>query len=467
MNENSNDNFDRPTAPISSGTPQFFNDAMAANMQPQTSETKKKSPLMIIIIAAGAIIAVVAAIILIISLTKNQNINNFEDNKQAGEMDTKAIFDKNAPIPAKGEGGYGYINPQNGEWVLDAKYEEAGQFYGNYASVTYSDKKAIINRKGEEKGTAKYTDEISYHIDENVWTVGTDVYNGAIEKINPDKTTSSYVGYGYAFVVPDRKDGQQINDPGYLVNVTTGETFYQCEHSGCSFGITFGADDDNKYLVVYEYGKNTKILKLDSKEEVYKTANTNFLTKLFEGIFIEKDKTTKEVKKYVTISDGKAKTSTKRPDTPEDTSISRSGKYFIKSCDEKMGIVDSDKKEIVGCEYNDVFPVSVSSYKHGLANDKELVILQNEEKTVLYDLKSAKALKEYETSNIIIYEDSAFFGIYVNKDEQKLCNMFDVGIDCATVKTKNLEVYSTYAKSGDIYYSYELKPIKNGGGNEK
>ena len=132
-----------------------------------------------------------------------------------------------------------------------------------------------------------------------------------------------------------------------------------------------------------------------------------------------------------------------------------------------MGIVDSDKKEIVGCEYNDVFPISVSSYKHGLANDKELVILQNEEKTVLYDLKSAKALKEYETSNIIIYEDSAFFGIYVNKDEQKLCNIFDVGIDCATVKTKNLEVYSTYAKSGDIYYSYELKPIKNGGGNEK
>ena len=169
MNENSNDNFDRPTAPISSSTPQFFNDAMAANMQPQTSETKKKSPLMIIIIAAGAIIAVVAAIILIISLTKNQNINNFEDNKQAGEMDTKAIFDKNAPIPAKGEGGYGYINPQNGEWVLDAKYEEAGQFYGNYASVTYSEKKAIINRKGEEKVTAKYTDEISYHIDGNVW----------------------------------------------------------------------------------------------------------------------------------------------------------------------------------------------------------------------------------------------------------------------------------------------------------
>ena len=102
-----------------------------------------------------------------------------------------------------------------------------------------------------------------------------------------------------------------------------------------------------------------------------------------------------------------------------------------------------------------------------MANDKELVILQNEEKTVLYDLKSAKALKEYESSNIIIYEDSAFFGIYVNKDEQKLCNIFDVGIDCATVKTKNLEVYSTYAKSGDIYYSYELKPIKNGGGNEK
>ena len=234
MNENSNDNFDRPTAPISSNTPQFFNDAMAANMQPQTSETKKKSPLMIIIIAAGAIIAVVAAIILIISLTKNQNINNFEDNKQAGEMDTKAIFDKNAPIPTKGEGGYGYINPQNGEWVLDAKYEEAGQFYGNYASVTYSEKKAIINRNGEEKVTAKYTDEISYHIDENVWTVGTDVYNGAIEKINPDKTTSSYVGYGYAFVVPDRKEGQQINDPGYLVNVTTGETFYQCEHSGLS-----------------------------------------------------------------------------------------------------------------------------------------------------------------------------------------------------------------------------------------
>ena len=73
MNENSNDNFDRPTAPISSGTPQFFNDAMSANDNSHSNTSSASGKHRFILIGAGifVIIAIIAIVAVVVSRVTN------------------------------------------------------------------------------------------------------------------------------------------------------------------------------------------------------------------------------------------------------------------------------------------------------------------------------------------------------------------------------------------------------------
>ena len=63
--------------------------------------------------------------------------------------ETDSVFSSGMLGAQKDGGLWGYVS-SDGEWVIDAKYDDVTQFAGNYAAVTLGSKHMLIDSDGNE-----------------------------------------------------------------------------------------------------------------------------------------------------------------------------------------------------------------------------------------------------------------------------------------------------------------------------
>ena len=474
--------FDRPGAIVSSSPDEQQNVKPVKVKEPapvspqspyvpeQTPRTRNKMPLFIGI-GAVALVAIVVTVVVI--LINSGNKIDLGAPAVAGEPNLAGLFDKTAPIPYRGSkiSQYGYIDPSTGEWVIESQFTEADPFYGEYARVRKDEQDMVINRKGEvvlNGGPIK----IRYDIDENVWIMGKAVFNGEMKKAHPDTAMANYLGYGYAFVIPENEDKESSWKTGisYVVKVENGERVYECQMLSCSVTLNSGKTDDNIYAVVVEAetnGRNVKtnkIINLADGKELYNIPTTNRIAKVSDGVFVEKEKATGKTANYIIIENDEAKRATNAPAKDSIRSISRSGKYFKVSCDAKNGfkITDIDNNELLACTRQPYWELSKNVYKRLEKEDKEVILYYDDGNVHVYDLKNKKDLKVYENVGAVTtYDNSAFIGVSLGEGNAKICNILALDKDCVEVGKKTVTAYPTFFKTDEQTYSYDLKEVRH------
>ncbi len=458
-----------PKAPkpskVEEPAPMFFQEPAVIPVAPVRERTRSKKPLFIGIgaVAVLAIVGVVVAVLII-----NSNKVTPDDSKVAGRVNLTALFDKDAPIPYRTTkvAKYGYVNPNTSDWVIPREYDVAGPFYGKYAKVRQYDTDMIINRKGEVVVKSIDNAKIDYDIDENVWIVGNDVYNGELQKANPDDSTASYLKYGYAAVVPSKNDDENSffsSGIPYIAKVENAEKVYDCGKANCSYILSSGLSDDNIYVVVHYIFAETKIVSLNSGKELYTAPSNNKLVKSTEGVFAEIDSSTKKTVKYISVDKDGISSSNTKPTTEYNSSLSKSKKYYRQFCDAKSGskIVDDSGNEIVPCGIEKMWDLSKNTYKNLANNGKEAVIILEKDGAHLYDLKEKKDIKVYAGAyNVEVFDNSSFIMITKDKGKKQMCNIFEPDLDCVTIEGSPL-VFPTFFSADKKIYSYELKVMSN------
>ena len=452
-------------------TPQFFGEAaMAANPYPtqrtRSPRTSMRKPLIIGGIAIGAI-ALIAIIILAISGVTGGG-TKIESTKVAGEMNVGAIFDDSAPIPMRTSPitPYGYITQDGKKWITPKQYTYAEQFYGGYAKAKFDGKVVIIDREGKTVIEQPENVDVHYDIRENVWIVGTDIYNVEMEKANEDGSKAAYSGYGYAFVVPTKAEGDASSYTTgipYLVKVENGEKVYSCEVAGCNISVTKGYTDNKIYLIMVSEGQGSKIIDPEANKVLYEISNNEFFAREFEGVYAQYTRKTSTLKKHVVINDGSAKAQDNRPEKISKVSVSNSDKYFIKGCNGKgYKIVDTDGGEVLGCSTAPRIYLSEIVYRRFEKDNKEVIVQYADDGYELYDLKEKKAFKKYSgITDFELYEDSPFVRIVKKDGKNYICNVLGSENDCIEYDGKlKVEPYVTYIVIDGKTYSHNLKEVK-------
>ncbi len=481
INSGDGGSFDRPGAIVSSSPDEQQNVKPVKVKEPapvspqspyvpeQTPRTRNKMPLFI---GIGAVALVAIVITVVVVLINSGNKIDLGNPAVAGEPNLAGLFDKTAPIPYRGSkiSQYGYIDPNTGEWVIDSQYAEADPFYGEYARVRKNEEDMIINRKGEivQKSGQK---RIKYDIEENVWTIGRNVFNGEMKKANPEGSMATYLGDGYAFVVPENEDEEStwMNGIPYIVKVENTEKIYECKNLVCSATIGYGRTDGNIYAIVVESDhkdrsiKNNDIIDLSNGKKIYSAPVTNTLAKKSDGIFVERTKETKKIVNYIIVDNGEAKKQSSLPTENALRSISYSNKYYKKDCGSKNGfkITDDADNEILPCTRQPYWELSKNVYKRLEKEGKEVILFYDNGNLHVYDLKSNKDLKVYENVGAAIpYENSVFINISLGNNNHKICNILALDKDCVEVGEETVIAYPTYFIAGDRTYSYYLKEVR-------
>ncbi len=446
--------------------PMFFQEPAPSIASPARTERNRSKKPLLIGMSVVAVLAVVAVVVVVVLITNNKAI--VDDPKVAGRVNLAGLFDKDAPIPYRTTkiAKYGYVNPNTSEWVIPRVYDTVGPFYGQYAKVRQDETYMVINRKGEVVVESKNGAKIDYDIDENVWTVGKDIYNGEFQKANPDNSTASNLGYGYASVIPlENNDKNTAFSSGipYIIKIENAERIYDCGKVGCDYILSYGRSDDDIYAIVHYFAKETKIINLKDGKELYVAPSNNKIAKQSDGVFAEISSKNKKIVQYIIVDNNQVSTSGSKPSDDYKKSISHSGKYFKETCDDKKGfkIIDGSNKEVVSCGIEKMWELSKNTYKRMAIDDKEAVIILKDDGAHLFNLKDNKDIKVYSgVYDVKVYENSAFIQITLRKGKKQMCNIFEPDLECVTVKDDPI-VFSTFFSDGKKIYSYGLKVMSN------
>ena len=461
-----------PKAPkpskVEEPAPMFFQDPTPMPVAPVRERTRSKLPLFI-----GIGVALVAIVVIVTVIIINANRGgDGTGSKIAGEVNLAGLFDPTAPVPFRGGSkisNYGYIDPTTEKYVIAREFTEAGPFYGGYAKARRNERDIVINRKGKVIATApREYDQATYDIDENVWTVGSDVYDGEMKKVNPKNSTASYLGQGYAFIIPEKPDENSEWQTGipYVVRVDGGETVFTCETINCNVYMSGGRTDSNAYAIVTEDTKGTKVISLSDGKVLFNCGNENKLAKLSDGIYIEKNRSTNKTVKYYVVDNNEAKVVNGLPDDSKAFSISKTDKYYKTSCGsgKDSKITDANGGEILPCSSREYWFLSKNTYKNIEKNSgKEAILFQGDDGAHLYDLKEKKDIKVYAgAGDVVVYENSAFIRITKGNGKRAICNVFELDKECVEINSnKELAVYPTFFTVGNKTYSYNLEVIEH------
>lgn len=373
-----------------------------------------------------------------------------EDQLVIGTENTAILFDETAPIPVLQDGQYGYINPSNGEWVIQPQYLEAGNFYGQHAIVSYSQanvaKTAIINRSGDivvvqEGGSL----DAYYDIENNIWVVGGTIYNAAMQKVNDESATSTYIGNGYILSSyktenADNSSNQDVDSDedtaGATSNNTTiskivdlsGEIHYDC-NAFCS-AQAFRDGDGTILAVVRGWGEPAKIISLPAGQVIYTATGDNTIRVQGEDGFIENLEDGNN--RHLIYDNGQIITVTSFAEQQE--SLYGAGEYYAEECNGRNSIFKADGTAILRCSvytYTELPETVYSVIQQKRSQD--LLFVELTDKTELVNLRDAtNAIKNYELGDIMTYENSPFFHVYENGNPE-VCNLLSEDITCIKI----------------------------------
>ena len=505
-----NVNINNVTPPVNNTivTPNI-NTTMPANNT--NNVTKPKANKKIIFIVVGAVIALIAIIVIVLLCTNGKGLTSSANITLSDELSPSK------PIPITKDGKYGYMS-KDGKLLLEPIYNSVSEFYGDYAVVTVEnpdttaknkDLYQIIDTDGNNKTPIEIYSEPKYFEEYKIWVLGDDIYDDKLNKISPDNLELEYLGQGY-FVWRDRVSGSEasgiMNAKGEItftykqkpneykyVMYDISENHKDFKETYCRVNISndeYGIVNCDTGALAYRYGTNYVFVDKNNVFRIYKDHTFDEATEAY----IQNDKiiyqtTTSDADidynyhgymeveengktKYIDIKTGKITTTNQNQTNPDldidEDDLADELTYGYRTLYEsgKYGLI-TGTKVVIAPEFDDVEFLNSTLFDYIKKEKKqELVLFEKDGKTILFDIKSKKAISTFNSTSITDYNDSTFLKIAMYEDYSvKNYQIYNIvsGKSITVSKEDKLTINSNYVivetKETKTYYNTDLVSI--------
>lgn len=500
-----------PGTPVNPGTP----------MMDVNNNAPKNNKMLFIIIGVVAVVAIIIGIFFI--------FNGGSSSKDVEKQIINDTFDPEKPILIKDEGKYGYISSE-GKIIIQTKYNYASEFHGDHAVVKIdnnTDKTEyisdelyqVIDKSGKVLFTSDGYLEPYYYAEYDIWVINSVLYNGNFkaltgENVNVDYVSDGYLSYSdYAnleagiidytgkkiFSAPasifsveicdndNDTDDLYANVTSYvdpeqdlIVSLKSGDVLFTSsdpknyyifdEEDGLFIYYNHSVDDgyaNRKYM----FFANNQLL-YETNEKVYEVEVYNYENLILEIDYgYDYEELGKDQRRY--YYDAKNKTMLREAPSYENDEdaeldlieLTYGFKEFSSSY--KYGLMSGDKI-IVPAEYDEITYLDSNLFAYMKDNKKELVFLEKDDKTLLYDISKSEVVATFDTDYVTDYSDSTFIRANTYAEDgytstgyviyNVLSGQFmSIGIDDDYDIGSN---YLTITKDGQkVYYNTNLKQI--------
>ena len=407
------------------------------------------------------IFAIVAIITIVLGITLITNIFSGGTNEKAS---LEAIFDPKKPILIKEDDKYGYIT-YKGKELIDAKYDYASDFYGDYAIVAKENETseddytepyiyAIINQKGKEVlSDIKSVYQPQYYSEYGIWVINEKLYDSKLKQITNNDIKVEYLGSGYLTY-----SSSELNKSGIMNH--KGKTIWTYDSSIISVELSDNKYDKNElYAEVSTYDEKDgsfilslkngkKVYSLDDSENYYISARENGIFRVWHNedyddetwLFVYKNKVVYEDDEISDLEVYDYKNQILELDYGYEVEYDEQYKYYDvknkKMLDEepetssedfeeldlyetlygfkpyessdKYGFMQGDKV-LVPAEYEEVNVLAISPFNYIKDQTKQLLaFVEKDSKTTLINVKNKKEIITFEAQNPISVETSTF-----------------------------------------------------------
>ena len=427
-----------------------------------SNDLKKKKGInkKIILIVMSAIILGIVGFLLLNSFKKNSSLSL-----------GNSFYDPNKPIVIEKNGRYGYINSQ-GKIIIEPKYISVNEFNGEYAVVSVDNPEEedpnevlykIIDTNGNIKLTSDYVFEPKYYPEYDVWLIDEMLYDSKLNSIFSEEVKLSHINYGYfeyndyendesaiitykgekiftnqtPYLLADISENEynqedlyasvlMANDPEkeIIVSLKTGDILFSLENAEKynimekENGIFLIYDKDHIEYDNYLFFINNK-LAYKTTEEVYEVEVYDYQNQILEIDYgYDYEELGKEQRMYYYDVKNNKMLEKKPTVSVEDLETILIEKYygFKEYIDSgKYGIM-SGEKLIVPCEYDNIEYLDIKLHNYMKSKGKELVLLEKDKKTTLYNLNDSKEIITFNSNTVYSDDSSIFIESYLGKE---------------------------------------------------
>lgn len=471
-------------------------------------QSKKSGAKTAIIVAIIAVLAVVAAIVGFILLSPNS------EEKKEKEI-INSMFDPNKLIKVKGTNGkYGYID-STGKFVLEAKYDTATKFYGDYAivrtEVEVDGIETSVYQVIDQKGNVKKQGAISikYLEDLDMWLIDNELYNSSMKLISPKNVKVDEADENYfVWVNSTENTGGIMNEKGkitYTYKFQSGETYINIDPSeideslkerycrvnvenekyaivNCDTGVVvqdyitkyIAVSDDNIFTINKEnsYEDESKIYIQGDKVAYQTTDPGNVRITHYPGYLYIRDNTkTYNTGMYSYLHLDTLEIKDKRPETTtsddDDEEVDEWEKYTGYSSIYQNGKYGLSNGEAISlpAEWDSLKYVEINLYKYLKQSKKDYIYGEKDDSWFLIDLSTKKPIKEFKTSYINQSSDTSFMYYTDKETSNKVVFNIISGNTLSVESGTYLTTYSNYVTIKDYgnktlkYYNTNLEHI--------
>lgn len=451
-----------------------------------------------------SIIPIIVAILVIVILLVSGLLFIIGHGNSSGK-NLSLIFDENKLVPVEVDGLYGYVSPKNGKMVIKPAFKTANSFYGDFASVSYTEndsiKYGIINKSGKIKLSTTASYNIKTLSEYGLFIVDGVLYNKNLKAITDKNTVVNYGNLGYCYYIKSDNNGKAIE--GGIIN-PKGKVVYTYKfknndsYFSCSIGDTNEALDEiyavtnvnnEKYAIVNL--KNGKVVYNYSEDSIYAEDDNIFtISKKGENdkkICLFKNKIAYETSDKIDISYydyskqilelynssadysnrysyydlNKKSILSEKPEKADDNSLASLTGYVSYSSNRKYGIMKNDKV-VLPCEYDNIEFLAITTFNY-LKEKKhvELVLAEKNNEYYLINLKNNKVLTSFNTRSVTTYSSSTFIKGKLRDTNETFVYNLATKKAMTFDKDSTVSVYSNYiivSKNGNsTYYNTNLK----------
>lgn len=426
------------------------------------------------------------------------------------DKDVKIAFDTNALIKVKKDSKYGYINT-DGKLVIDYVFESADDYIGNYAYVKkYKEIEGekelyniIIDKKGNEILSCDYYDcDIDYIDEYNIWIIDGKIFDNEMKQKTPNDLNVEYEEDGY--LTWEDKNEKTVGIMDYTGKIIF-KYMLEFGESYISLDVSYNASEfKDKYCKISISSDKYAIINCDTGKVVYDFTK-NYISSHSDNRFSIKDDTGK-YKYYYIQNDKMAYTSDeqfyvyfyKNDSFVSITDYSKDYDNRYTYIDLKTGNILSSKPEssnespkksneweeytgiekilcnkgyglnngseiIVPCEWKSIEYFDLLLYKYLSSNGKQYVILHDNNKVSLFNLKTNKVEKELNTNKITIESSSPLITYKDNDTSEKyiynLLNSKSLKVEDGYQTNLYSNYFTTTNNENRYYYNLDMKLI--------
>ena len=494
------------------------------NLSSTTTEEEKNKSLKnkllnkkTILIALAIVVVVALACILIKNLGGNSS----------PKADLDSIFNPDKPIIIKDNKKYGYITAA-GKMMIEPQYRDANDFHGDYAMVTIDnpDTKSydktinqIIDKNGNVKIVAKNYTKPKYFDVYNVWLIDNVLYDSKLKRLSAEGAKVEYIDCGYF-----KYENSEKNESGIITY--KGKKVFKIAASSISTSLSENEyNQDDLYVAVDIHNKPEKsvVVSLKTGDILFTLENSEnyYLLEEGDGIFSYYDtKVSRGYENSVYLYFTNNKLAYQTTDKVEDVKISdyknkiieidygydyedlgkSQRRYYYDAKNKKMLDKDPDysasselnaalmentygfkmfsssgkyglmigNKIVIPCEYTEINLLGDNLFNYMQSKGKNLVLLEKDNKTILYNVKNSKSIITFDSNNVSDYNDSTFIkvSLYANGSSTRTGYMVYnllTGKSMTFDKDNEVFVESNYIKvkkdKKTTYYNTKFKQI--------